>query len=80
MTITDHINKNHFLNNDTHSGIITVGFSDNFPIFLILKEFMLDSSNELIHITKREINDKYIAYFKTLLFIVDWKPVLNEIP
>ena len=41
---------------------------------------MLDSSNELIHITKREINDKYIAYFKTLLFIVDWKPVLNEIP
>ena len=70
-TMTDHINKNHFLNNDTHSGIITVGFSDNFPIFLILKEFMLDSSNELIHITKREINDKYIAYFKTLLFIVD---------
>ena len=39
---------------------------------------MLDSSNEPIHITKREINDKSIAYFKTLLSIVDWKHVLNE--
>ena len=42
-----------------HSGIL-----DHFPIFLILKDLMLDSSNEPIHITKQEINDKYIAYFK----------------
>ena len=35
---------------------------------------MLHSSNEPIHITKREINDKSIAYFKTL----DWKHVLNK--
>ena len=39
---------------------------------------MLDSINEPIHITKREINDKSIAYFKTLLSIVDWKHALNK--
>ena len=39
---------------------------------------MQDSSNELMHITKGEINDKSIAYFKTLLSIVDWEHVLNE--
>ena len=39
---------------------------------------MLDSSNKLIHITKRELNDKSIGYFKTLFSIVDWKHVLNE--
>ena len=39
---------------------------------------MLDSSNEPIHIIKREINDKSITYFKTLLSIVDWKHMLNE--
>ena len=39
---------------------------------------MLDTSNEPIHITKREINDNSIAHFKTLLSIVDWKHVLNE--
>ena len=39
---------------------------------------MLDSSNEPIHMTKREMNDKSTGYFKTLLSIVDWKHVLNE--
>ena len=39
---------------------------------------MLDSSNEPIHLTKREINDKSIACLKTFLSIVDWKHVLNE--
>ena len=39
---------------------------------------MLDSNNESIHITKREINNKSIAYFKTPLSIVDWKHVFNE--
>ena len=39
---------------------------------------MLDFSNEPTHIIKREINDKSVAYFKTLLSIVDWKHVLNE--
>ena len=77
-TIIDHINTNHFLNNYMHSGIITADISDHFPIFLISKYLMLDSSNEPILITKREINDKSIAYFKTLLSIVDWKHVLNE--
>ena len=77
-TIIDHINTNHFLNNDMHSGIITADISDHFPIFLISKDLMLDSSNEPIHITKREINDKSKAYFKTLLSIVDWKHELNE--
>ena len=60
-----------------HPGIITDD-SDYFPIFLISKHLMLDSSNEPIHITKREVNDKCIACFKTLLSIVDWKHVLNE--
>ena len=55
--IIDHINTNHFLNNDMHSGIITADISDHFPIFLISTDLMLDSSNEPIHITKREIND-----------------------
>ena len=39
---------------------------------------MLDSSNELIHITERETNDKSTAYFKIFLSIVDWKHVLHE--
>ena len=77
-TIIDQININHFLNNDMHSGIITAGISDHFPIFLISKDLMLDSSNESMHITKREINDKSIAYFKILLSIVNWKHVRNE--
>ena len=71
-TIIDHINTNHFLNNYMHSGIISADISDHFPMFLISKDLMLDSSNEPIHITKRETNDKPIAYFKTLLSIVDW--------
>ena len=49
-----------------HSGIITVDMSDHFGIFLISKDLMLDSSNKPIHITKPEVNDKFIAYFKTL--------------
>ena len=40
--------------------------------------FSMSSSNESIHITKREINDKSIGYFKTILSVVDWKHVLNE--
>ena len=55
-----------------HSGIMTAGISDYFPVFLIPKNLMLDSSNDPIHITKREINDKSIVYFETLLSIVDW--------
>ena len=61
-----------------HSGFISADISDHFPIFLISKDLMLDSSNEPVHITKREINDKSIAYFKTILSIVDWKHVLNK--
>ena len=61
-----------------HYGIITADISDHFPIFLISKDVMLDSSNELIHITKWEINDKSVAYFKTLLSIIDWKNVHSE--
>ena len=56
-----------------HSGIL-----DHFPISLTSKEFMLDFSNEPIHIAKREIYNKSITYFKTLLSIVDWKHALNE--
>ena len=36
-TIIDHINTNHFLNSDMHP--------DHFPIFLISKDLMLDSSS-----------------------------------
>ena len=61
-----------------HSAIIAADISDHFPIFLISKDLMLDSSNERIHITKREINNKSIGYFKTLLSVVDWKHVLNK--
>ena len=63
-TIIDHINTNHFLNNDMHSGIITAEISDHFLKYLISKDLTLDSSNEPIRITKRETNDKSIAYFK----------------
>ena len=62
-TIIDCINTNHFLNNDMYSGIITADISDYFPIFLISKDLVLDSSNELIHITKREVNDESISLF-----------------
>ena len=61
-----------------HSRIITAEILDHFPIFLISKDLMLDSRNEPIHITKREIYDKSIAYFKTLLPIVDCKHGFNE--
>ena len=63
-TIMDHINTNHFLNNDMHSGLITAEISNHFPKYLISKDLTLDSSNEPICITKRETNDKSIAYFK----------------
>ena len=61
-----------------HSGIVTADILDHFPIFLISKDLMLDSRDEPIHITKQEIYDKSIAYFKTLLPIVYCKDVLNE--
>ena len=61
-----------------HSGIITADILDHFPRFLISNALMLDSRNESIHITKREIFNKSIAHFKTLLPIVDCKHVLNE--
>ena len=54
------------------------GISDHFPILLTSKDFMPDFSNEPIHIAKREMYNKSITYFKTLLSIVDWKHVLNE--
>ena len=44
-----------------HSGIVTADISDHFPIFLILKDLMLDFTNEAIHLTKWEIDDKSIA-------------------
>ena len=53
-----------------HSKIITADISNDFPIFLISKNLMLDSSNEPIHITKQEINDKSIN--------IAHKHVLNE--
>ena len=53
-----------------HSGIVTADISDHFPKFLISKNLMLDSSNELIHITKQEINNKSIANFKNILSVV----------
>ena len=61
-----------------HSGIIIADILDHFPIFLISKDLMVDSRNEPIHITKREIYDKFIAYFKTHLPIVDCKHGFNE--
>ena len=78
-TIIDHINTNHFLNNYMHSGIITADISDHFPIFPISKDLMLDSSNEPIHITKREIKDKSIVYLKTLRSAVNWKLSPNNV-
>ena len=38
-----------------YSGIITADISDHFPIFLISKDLILDSSNDPTHITKRAI-------------------------
>ena len=61
-----------------HAGIITADIPDHFPIFLISKDLMLDSSNEPIHIPKREIIDTSITYFKNLLPILDGKHPLNE--
>ena len=55
-----------------HSRIITADISNDFPIFLISKNLMLDSSNEPIHKTKREINDKSIN--------IAYKHVLTKIP
>ena len=60
-----------------YSRIITADISGHVRIFLISKDIMLKISNESIHITKREIKEKSIAYFKTLLSIVHWKNVLK---
>ena len=76
MRLIDHINTNNFLNNDMHSGTITVDILDHFPISLISKDLMLQSRNEPI--AKWEIYDKSKARFKTLLPIVDCKHVLTE--
>ena len=48
MRLIDHINTNNFLNNDMHSGTITVDSLDHFPILLISKDLMLQSRNEPI--------------------------------
>ena len=53
-----------------NSRIKTVDISNDFPVFLISKNLILDSSNEPIHITKREVNDKLIN--------IAYKHVLNE--
>ena len=65
-TIIDNINTNHFLSNNMHYAIMATNISDGFPIFLISKDLLLDSSNDPIHVKKREIKHKSIAYFKTL--------------
>ena len=49
-----------------HYAIMATNISDGFPIFLISKDLLLDSSNDPIHVKKREIKHKSIAYFKTL--------------
>ena len=61
-TVIDHINTNHFLNNNLHSGIL-----DQFLIFLTSKDFMLDFSNEPIHTAKREMYKKSILKLVCLL-------------
>ena len=43
-TIIDHINTNHFLNNDMHSGVITADISDHFPVFVFSKYLKLVSA------------------------------------
>ena len=63
-TMIDHINTNHFLDNDLHSGIITADISDLFPTYLISEELMLDSSNKLIHITKQELMANLYVFLK----------------
>ena len=40
------------------SWIITADISDHFPVFLISENLILNSSSELMHLTKQEINDK----------------------
>ena len=64
----------------THSTHVTHPFYPRYPPILPMPPtlFSMSSSNESIHITKREINDKSIGYFKTILSVVDWKHVLNE--
>ena len=79
-TIIDYINTNHFVNNDVHSGIIVADISDQFPIFLTSKNLLLDSSNEPIHITKREMNDKSIAYLKLFCLLLNGNMCLTKIP
>ena len=63
-----------------HSGIITADISDHFPIFLISKDLMLDSSNEQIHITKRAINDKSKPILKLFSLLLTGNMYLTKIP
>ena len=63
-----------------HSGIIVADISDQFPIFLTSKNLLLDSSNEPIHITKREMNDKSIAYLKLFSLLLNGNMCLTKIP
>ena len=69
--VIDHILTNSFLNTDCSTGIIKIGISDHFPIFLISNEKISENTKH-ITIQKRVINDQSILYFKDILHEVDW--------
>ena len=60
-TIIDHINRNHFLDKDIHSGIITADISDRSHNFLI---FFMALYNEVF--PKQKINIKQRNFTQSL--------------
>ena len=64
-TVIDHILTNTILNSDVESGIIKCDISDHFAIFSTFK-CTLEKHDSKQFITKRDINENSIEYFKSL--------------
>ena len=77
-TAIDHIITNSFISSDFHTGIIKSDISDHFPIFIICKTRNINIYNEDITVTKRNINEKSINNFNSLLANTNWDNLYNN--
>ena len=70
-TIIDHILTNSF-DSKIDTRILKVGISDHFPIFFTSKSINVKTSQDLVFVTKRDINPFTLSLLKDKLLKVDW--------
>ena len=71
-TIIDHIPTN-FFDSKIDARILQVDISDHFPIFFTSKLINVKTSQDLVSVTKCNINPFTPSLLKEKLFKVDWK-------